>query len=478
MKTVSLISQQAGEERAMHEIKRSRPSNQGVQFWITGTFSFAQIIFIACYVIISQAISISGLSTPVIARDIHSLRNWALLRGMYLSESLSFVQSSDYDFSVHLKEKLHENSTVMSIPEHLAWKASEVLQELLNETPKSDKLQHTLQQFDECGMGNHKAEFLLLLKLFKESANLDSVWRPWLESLPKVFSTGISMTSLEKDCLPPFSRALAEYETLKLKRFEQAFMELTEIFPWISESHVDLKWAYNVIYTRCWNGSDEAGDKGSLDTEIVPMGDMFNHREPSNAFVRHINGAVEIVYQPTSNRTSFNQQLPVEDICISYGRATNAHRFLILFGFVDETMSEVFCEMVFPNPSAQHKALGCEDRSKMVFRTSDGAIANAVWDSILYALLASKPDEQDNLYKAHIQDNYDAKAMLHDKYSHYTGAILKNHLQSTLTVLSELRKRIQKAQSSIAHPNLALIHRQNIFLTDVFSKVKARIENR
>merc|ERR1711935_895277 len=48
-------------------------------------------------------------------------------------------------------------------------------------------------------------------------------------------------------------------------------------------------WAFNVVNTRCWRFENDIKYKDQetkiCNTDIVPIGDMFNHREPPNVAV-------------------------------------------------------------------------------------------------------------------------------------------------------------------------------------------------
>eukprot|EP01083_Nonionella_stella_P302783 1045430_1 len=99
---------------------------------------------------------------------------------------------------------------------------------------------------------------------------------------------------------------------------------------------------------------------------MVPFGDMFNHKEPPNVVVRDADNsdAVEFVL---AKDVELDESTGEEcDLFLSYG-LTNPHRFLGVFGFVDETMPEVFCQVLFNNPTPELIRLGCNDRSKMVY---------------------------------------------------------------------------------------------------------------
>jgi len=127
-------------------------------------------------------------------------------------------------------------------------------------------------------------QFLLFLKILQEfEKGQDSILFPWLESLPREFSNAVSFDGVELECLPPFAWSLATIEILHLEAFVEALNMTHGI---VSQQTIDdhelLHWAFNVVFTRCWgkDGDDEENRK-----DIVPMGDMFNHRYPGNVNV-------------------------------------------------------------------------------------------------------------------------------------------------------------------------------------------------
>ena len=230
------------------------------------------------------------------------------------------------------------------------------------------------------------------------------------------------------------------------------------------------EWAYNVVYTRCWKFSDEL-ETGT--TEMVPIGDLFNHKEPANVAVDNnlSSPTVDFVLQ-----TEISDATGVMELSLSYG-LTNPHRFLVIFGFVDETMPEIFCQVVFPEATPEHIALGCDDRSKMVYSTDDGAISDTIWDSVLYVLLASKPVEQQALYDAHLKGDLSSKKLLRYKYALETSLTLRNHVDGTLRELEVLKVAIEKAKGGGSqHYNLPLIEKHNLFLQSAFRRVSGLLD--
>jgi len=408
--------------------------------------------------------------------DLSTLKDWAKESGVSFADGVGFSQSKNNmedDWSIGLKNPLllsmKKGTIVLSVPKDFVLSSSKIFIEMGGDTA----LGNAMEILKEGNYSNHKGEFLLFLKILKEREKREaSKWSTWINCLPKKFSTGVCFDTVELDCLPSFSRALADYEIMKFQAFGDCATLLKETWQEKSsytqdECQLLYKWAYNVVNTRCWKFSDEL-DAGT--SEIVPIGDLFNHKKPANVAVDNLPSShtIDFVLQEGLSGTT--------ELSLSYG-LTNPHRFLTIFGFVDESMPEIFCQVVFPGATSEHKALGCDDRSKMVYNTVDGAISDTIWDSVLYLLLASKPDEQRSLYRAHLAEDLTTKKALRYKYALETSLTLKNHVDGTLAELRSHNADINAAKEDGSdHLHLELIEKQNFFLQDVFGKVNAILD--
>jgi len=143
-------------------------------------------------------------------------------------------------------------------------------------------------------------------------------------------------------------------------------------------------------------------------------------------------------------------------------------------------MPEVFSQLLFNNPTAELIKLGCNDRSKMVYRTTDGGISTAVWDCILFTLLAQVPEEQKKFYAAHLSGNGEEKQQFHQKYALEESLTLRNHVEATANEFKDLVTKIDamSEEEQATHPRLPMIRRHNHFLYRKFDVVKQRIDQR
>jgi len=191
----------------------------------------------------------------------------------------------------------------LSMPTSLVLSLPKVAKELV-EVYNLD-LKDSMKILHDRRFANQTPEFFLLIKtLLEHTKGNDSLWQPWLASMPQTFQTGIYMNSFEKLCLPPFAFALAEFETEKLQAFCQALLcllaqptatesllSLKEVALKQSDDYNLFKWAYNIVFSWCWKYADQVDN---IDTDeigrsdIVPLGDMFNHADPANVVVNYM----------------------------------------------------------------------------------------------------------------------------------------------------------------------------------------------
>lgn len=468
-----------------------------------------------------DAFTALSLSTTQ-ARDISSLNDWANENGVRFHQNVGLVSSStddsaSDDWGVSLMDasqvRMERGTSVLTVPSSLVLSSTRVAKELVQE--HSLDIDPSMTILDERGFTNQRAEFLLFVKILMEVAREnDSLWQPWLQSLPRTFKTGVYMDSFEKSCLPPFAFALAEFETEKLSAFCKALSVLIEqpaaAEPSLSslkalaskEANDDLiKWSYNVVCSRCWKYADQLEDAqddndGIGRSDIVPLGDMFNHADPANVVVNYQDDANNDDQQ-SRNAVKFVLTHDIEtndenasQLCLSYGLTTNPYRFLILFGFVNDQMKELYCQVLFTNPSKEMVELGCNDRSKMVYGTENGDISTTVWNAVLYSLLEQQSGNTEAeamkkaFYQAHLDGDTATMTKVRAKYFLEICLTLRNHVVRTSREFEELVGKVNtiiEASGDMSlvekeHPHLGIIHQHNRFILGVFQKVQNRLE--
>jgi hypothetical protein len=316
---------------------------------------------------------------------------------------------------------------------------------------------------------NQTNQFLLWIKILQEfEKGEESILYPWLRSMPRKFSNAICMDEVELDCLPPFAWSLATIEILHMDSFIEALHMTSGI---ISQRTMDdnelLRWAFNVVFTRCWGQDGDDDDDDADRKDIVPMGDMFNHGHPGNIFVDYDeNGNCNIILK--------DDILPGSPLQLSYGFETNPYRFLVVFGFVDESQKTIYSQLLSKNPSTRHVEIGY-DVSAMTFNTTDGSFTEEVWDFLLFSLLEQVPELQELYHKSHISGDKSAKDSLRRKFYLETCIMLKKHVDKTLLEMDKLIDKVDQQDLS-KHELLPMIRKNNVFVAQTFSKVKYRVD--
>ena len=230
-------------------------------------------------------------SSTSTTRDISSLQDWALESGAQFHNNIGLVSSKteneswNDDWGVAVMPStastplttMSVGTTILSVPSSLVLSSTRVADELVNDCKLN--LQPAMNILEDSGFTNQIPEFLLFVKILMETTRASgSVWHTWLESLPRTFSTGVYMNSFEISCLPPFAFALQEFESRKLDAFRQALTllleqpALTESLPFLKEALSStqtqddndlIKWAYNVVFSRCWKYADQVEDSAN-----------------------------------------------------------------------------------------------------------------------------------------------------------------------------------------------------------------------
>ena len=395
-------------------------------------------------------------------RNIQALESWAQDQGVSRGSGFVLSESENGDCSVSVTDDGSAAERVLQVPSSLVMSSTNVRKEK--------------EIFDYAAAGidylTHKKcesqvnQFLLWLKVLREYEMKEaSKWYPWLSSLPRKFSNAVCMDEVELECLAPFAWSLAKIEIFHADEFIEALKLTDGILSQETRNDEELlRWAFNVVFTRCWGqeGDDEENRK-----DIVPMGDMFNHGHPGN---------VVIDYDKDRNCNILlkDDVKPGDALSLSYGFETNPYRFMVVFGFVDESQQTIYSQLLSANPSKRHVDMGY-DVSKMTFSTTDGSFTEEVWDFVLYSLLEQVPDIQEAYYKAHVSGYQHTKDSIRRKFYIETCIMLKKHVDKTLLEMNDLIKKIDQYDMN-EHELLPMIRRSNVFVAQTFSKVKHNID--
>lgn len=208
-------------------------------------------------------------------RDINSFDQWAVACGAQKGEGFQLVPTSEdgQDFGVMTEYDMPANSVALFVPSSMVLSSNQALQEM----GQSKEAEYLLKRTKEI---EYKRHFYLMIKIMMEyEYGSQSAFFPWLNSLPRAFSGGSSMTQFCcSECLPPLVGKLANAERVRFSRFYQAIKHVEYLSDWAKQNRDLAKWAFFVVHTRSFD--DPYGD-----LKIAPMADMVSRIYLFNASI-------------------------------------------------------------------------------------------------------------------------------------------------------------------------------------------------
>ena len=261
------------------------------------------------------------------------------------------------------------------------------------------------------------------------------------------------------ECLPPLVSKLSMNERIKFINFYKSLQVISPnlLSDDIRNNQELSKWAYNIVYTRCFGNT------------LVPMADMFNHAS--------IDVNIEIRMDENQNCYVYSLRdiQPNEPLCLSYGDPTNPSHLFATYGFLDESSPATFCKIMNIKPTPELQNIGL-DYTKMLFFKDTGDITEEVWDVLLYQILELRGEQnvKAEFYNAHMNGDADTKNDIHQRYFEYTSSTLKDHVDTFLKELDDLSaKALTKNVNE--HPRIPIILAHNAFVKETFLKVQTKI---
>eukprot|EP00531_Pseudo-nitzschia_arenysensis_P007624 CAMPEP_0116126824 /NCGR_PEP_ID=MMETSP0329-20121206/6528_1 /TAXON_ID=697910 /ORGANISM="Pseudo-nitzschia arenysensis, Strain B593" /LENGTH=462 /DNA_ID=CAMNT_0003620913 /DNA_START=1101 /DNA_END=2489 /DNA_ORIENTATION=+ len=403
-------------------------------------------------------------------RDLEWLDDWATNCGTQKSDGFEIRQLMgnywDDDARAITNQDLPIDSPILYVPEGVILTGQKAKQELGRDASEAEQM---LAGFYG---PNEISKFYLFLKLMAEhEAGESSPYFSYLNSLPRFFSNGASMTNFCYGCLPPYAAGIALGERTKKERYLQALEKVTLGFFLSRESVANdalAQWAFAVVHTRSTQLPN--GDFG-----IVPLADYFNHggTYEANAYLS---------FDEEGNCYAYsNQDVPAgSPLLISYGDSTNPSKLLAQYGFLDETSQATYCKYIIDNPTDEMKAMGYPER--MLFYTS-GEISPEVWDVVLYEQLgkARSMQQQQELYQAVASGDEATKQRLHQDYFTLTFQAIQAHVNFLVNELDELDIGIETQMGSGAnaykHLRLPLLQKHNAYIRTILLSVEENLSN-
>ena len=148
------------------------------------------------------------------ARDIPSLDNWATACGVQRSDGFQLTSEDGYDTFVTTQSDLAAGTPVLFVPSEMILSSNQIIQEY-------GRLQEAESELQSFGITDQMRQFYLMVKILVEYEKGDeSPWFPWLNSLPRFFTNGASMTTFCFECLPPLAALLALRERTNMNSME------------------------------------------------------------------------------------------------------------------------------------------------------------------------------------------------------------------------------------------------------------------
>jgi hypothetical protein len=392
-----------------------------------------------------------NLSSSV-QRDVYTMADWAASYGVQQAEGVLLTSYDGNDYFPMTQSYIPAGSPVMYVPSDLTFTSYKAEQEF------GASLSICENQLIQAGLGDKVPLFRVFFKIIAEyEKGEDSPFYPWLNSLPRVFNTGASMTYACFDCLPPYAAYLALSERQNFVNFQKA-IKTAPFSEDIVKNVTLLKWAYNVALTRSMEINGER--------IIAPLADMFNHSAETE---------VEISYDDNGDCYAYaSVDIPAgSPLRVSYGDPTDPTPLFAKYGFLDESSPGTFCKLM--HMRAEIDALGYTFADLLFYR-ENGAISPEVYDVVLYHILVNNDDGMaSEFYRAVMSGDENAKAQYHDQYWQYTKQELQKHVDGTLRDLERWSAKAQSYDLN-THPRVPLILQHNQFVRDTFLRVKNNLD--
>ena len=411
-------------------------------------------------------------------RNVPVLQDWAIDQGVTLADGVKLVDNGLGDWGVGLSEKnTHKAKTaVMTVPQNLI---------LSSNDPNLQYLRRPITKAMTTTVGTVSMEYfvpecLLIISVLLEMARGDnSLWKPWLDTLPKSFNTGLYLDQLERRNVERIAADFLLQQQLQFDSCFNATMELLQhnqlpeelqrflLLKQEEEKIKDdgegddeekdlkelIKWAFTVVFTRSWrNPSNE-------DAMLVPLGDMFNHDS-------EIANVVPDILQDGSVQMSLKRNVSEgSPLFLSYGMGTIPARFLVNFGFWDRSTLYMDANLTVPE---EYQV----DKAQLVVSTKNGGISQDVFNLAIYNVLRERDDQDLAKRFVKAQNNQDLTVLdeMITKFELEGAMFLRLHV---LKILSETYPDMDIAPENLSESprRFGMIARYNNGMRESWMKV-------
>ncbi len=141
------------------------------------------------------ASAVSGainLADEYAQRDVYSMEEFATNYGLQKAPGVELYSDDGSDYQLITQQPLGAGQTVLYVPSDIVLSSEKAYQEFGNEIQQAEQV---LVQIDQ-GTQQRLPLFRLMVKVLAEyDQGENSAWFPWLNSLPRVYYNGVSMTS-------------------------------------------------------------------------------------------------------------------------------------------------------------------------------------------------------------------------------------------------------------------------------------------
>ena len=164
-------------------------------------------------------VNVADIYSP---RDVYSMEAWAAQNGMQKDPGVELYTDDGSDYQLMTQSDISAGQTAVFVPANIVLNSMSVQQEF---GPSLQEAEAALLQFDsKQGAAQYRLPlFRLMVKILVEyEKGQESLFFPWLNSLPRQFYNGVSMTKACFNCLPPYAGWLTETERINYSHFAMA----------------------------------------------------------------------------------------------------------------------------------------------------------------------------------------------------------------------------------------------------------------
>ena len=137
-------------------------------------------------------------------RDVYTFDEWANGVGVQRCEGFQLTTNDGQDYFAITNAALPAGTPVVFVPPEMVLSSNRCAEEF------GQSLAYAEDRIREGGVANQIPIFRMGVKILAEWEKGDqSPWYYWLNSMPRLFSNGVSMTSACFDALPPYAGWLA-----------------------------------------------------------------------------------------------------------------------------------------------------------------------------------------------------------------------------------------------------------------------------